>query len=221
MNQHPDGALLSARELSCEIGGRQLWRNLSFTLRPGERLAVSGPSGTGKTVLLRTLAGLTALASGEIRFRNRLLETWPMPEYRSQVVYLPQRPALPEGSVETALRAPFRLRVHRRRRYSAAAVDEYLAALGLNERFLTQSTESLSGGEGQIAAALRALLIEPSVLLLDEPTASLDANTARRIETLIEHWLEQDKQRGYLWTSHDRSQLDRISDRTMNLHKLA
>ncbi len=221
MNQHPDGALLSARELSCEIGGRQLWRDLSFTLQPGERLAMSAPSGTGKTVLLRTLAGLTALASGEIRFRNRLLETWPMPEYRSQVVYLPQRAALPEGTVETALRAPFRLRIHHQRRYSTTTVRDYLETLGLSESFLAQSTESLSGGEGQITAALRALLIEPTVLLLDEPTASLDATTARLIETLIERWLEQDSQRGYLWTSHDRGQLDRISDRTMNLQKLA
>ena len=221
MNQHPDGALLSARGLSCEIGGRQLWHDLSLTLLPGERLAVSGPSGTGKTVLLRTLAGLTALASGEIRFRNRLLETWSMPEYRARLVYLPQRPALPEGTVETALRAPFRLRVHCRRRYSAATVNDYLAALDLNKSFLKQSTESLSGGEGQITAALRALLIEPTVLLLDEPTASLDAATARRIETLITHWLEQNAQRGYLWTSHDRGQLDRISDRTLNLQKPA
>lgn len=221
MNQPPDGALLGARGLSCEIDGRRLWHDLDFALQAGERLAVSGPTGTGKTLLLRTLAGLTALASGAIRFRGRPLASWPMPEYRAQVVYLPQRAALPEGTVEAALQAPFRLHVHRDRRYSAAVVRDALAALDLSESFLGQPTANLSGGEAQIAAALRALLIEPTVLLLDEPTASLDEATAGRIETLIGRWLAQDRQRAYLWTSHDRRQLERISDRTLTLQKRA
>lgn len=213
--------LLQARQLGFVIGGRTLWHGLDLALHAGERLAVAGPSGSGKTLLLRTLAGLEPVQKGELIFQGRPLSEWPMPAYRARVVYLPQRPALPEGQVEAALRVPFQFRVHRNTPFPLDRARELLAMLGRDETFLQQRTERLSGGEGQIVAMLRALLIGPDVLLLDEPTASLDAHAVAAIETLVASWLQQQPQRACVWTSHDRDQLQRVSDRVVSLEPAA
>jgi putative ABC transport system ATP-binding protein len=140
-----------------------------------------------------------------------------MPAYRARVVYVPQRPSLPETTVEAALAVPFGLRMHREKVFSPAVARRYLDALGMDASFLTQRTEKLSGGEAQIVATLRAVLIEPTLLLLDEPTTSLDAARVERIEMLIGNWLERDHGRAYVWTSHDRNQLARVSDKILTL----
>ncbi|MEO6926801.1 MAG: ATP-binding cassette domain-containing protein, partial [Rhodanobacter sp.] len=159
--------------------------------------------------------------NGELIFQGRLLSEWSMPAYRARVVYLPQRPALPEGQVEAALRVPFQFRVHRNSPFPLDRARELLSMLGRDETFLQQRTERLSGGEGQIVAMLRALLIGPDVLLLDEPTASLDAHAVAAIETLVTSWLQQQPQRACVWTSHDRDQLQRVSDRVVSLEPAA
>lgn len=210
-------ALLEAAGLSRAVAGRRLWQGLELELRAGERLAVSGPSGSGKTLLMRTLAGLEPLEAGAIRFLGRPLDGWSMPEYRSRVLLVGQRPSLPEGTVEAAVRAPFAFRVHRRRRYRQDRALAYLAPIGRDAAFLRQSTEALSGGEAQLAALLRALLLEPQVLLLDEPTASLDQAATEAVEALVGAWLQERPQRAYLWSSHDPEQLARVSGRRVTL----
>lgn len=217
----PATVLLQARQLGFVVEGRTLWHQLDLTLRAGERLAVAGASGSGKTLLLRTLAGLEPVQTGELIFQNRPLSDWSMPAYRARVVYVPQRPALPEGPVEAALRVPFQFRVHRHQPFPLDRARELLAMLGRDKKFLQQRTERLSGGEGQIVAMLRALLIGPDVLLLDEPTASLDARAVSAIETLVESWLQAHPQRACVWTSHDRDQLHRVSDRVLSLEPVA
>lgn len=217
----PATALLQARQLAFAVDGRTLWHELDLPLYRGERLAVAGESGSGKTLLLRTLAGLEPVQTGELIFQNRPLSDWSMPAYRARVVYVPQRPNLPEGSVEVALRVPFQFRVHRHQPFPSDRALELLAMLGRDENFLQQHTERLSGGEGQIVAMLRALLIGPDVLLLDEPTASLDPRAVSAIETLVENWLQAQPQRACVWTSHDRRQLERISDRVLSLESVA
>ena len=213
--------LLQARQLGFAVDGRTLWHDLDLTLRVGERLAVAGASGSGKTLLLRTLAGLEPVQTGELIFQDRPLWEWSMPAYRARVVYVPQRPALPEGQVEAALRVPFQFRVHRHQPFPLDRARELLAMLGRDEKFLQQRTERLSGGEAQIVAMLRALLIGPDVLLLDEPTASLDSGAVAAIEKLVTSWLQQQPQRACVWTSHDRDQLQRVSDRVLSLETVA
>ena len=212
-----DAPLLSARGLACTFEQRCLWRDVTLCMHPGERWAVAGPSGSGKTQLLRTLAGLTAPSAGDIHFEDQALATWRMPAYRARAVYVPQRPSLPETTVEAALAAPFGLRIHHGKVFSPDAVRRYLDALGMNAAFLAQRTEKLSGGETQIVATLRAVLIEPTLLLLDEPTTSLDVARAARIEALVGDWLERDHGRAYVWTSHDSDQLARVSDKILTL----
>ena len=213
--------VLEARGLSFRVEARTLWHGFDLTLNAGERLGITGPSGSGKTLLLRTLAGLEPLQSGALLLDGRALPHWSMPAYRARVVYVPQRPAWREGTVEAALRTPFAYAARRGRAFPDARARELLREMGRDEEFLRQRTERLSGGEAQIVAMVRALLVEPSVLLLDEPTASLDAATARAVEALVTHWVSESADRAYIWTSHDRAQLERIVDRLLSLESAA
>jgi putative ABC transport system ATP-binding protein len=215
MNTPP--AFLTATNVGRSIDDRWLWRDVSFELRPGETLAVTGPSGSGKTLLLRALAGLDGVSEGEIAFEGRPQRSWRMPAYRAQVLYLAQRPTMLALTVEADLRLPFSLRLHRATPFPRDRAVDLLQAVGRRPDFLDQPSDTLSGGEGQIVALLRALLVEPRVLLLDEPTASLDDATARAFEGLVTSWLAAADGRAVVWTSHHDDQLDRIGGRRLRL----
>lgn len=219
----PDGRapdaipLLEARELYRSVDGRELWGGLGMRVDPGDRIAVQGPSGSGKTLLLRSLAGLEPLERGAVALLGRDQASWAMPAYRSQLMLLAQRPSLPEGTVAAALTAPFAFRAHARRSFDAAVAHRYLAEVGRSPGFLEKDTTRLSGGEQQLAALLRALVLEPRVLLLDEPTASLDTEASEAVEALVAAWLRSGPERAYLWTSHDPGQRARVGDRSLSL----
>lgn len=210
--------LLSVVGLSRQVQTHWIWQNLSFNVFQGDRLAVIGASGTGKSLLLRTLAGLDHVQAGQIVFEGKLLKHWSMPNYRARVIYLHQRPALFDATVEDTLQQVYQLAVHRDRTYDRAQILHYLMLLNRTEEFLQRPSVTLSGGEAQIVAFLRALQLSPDMLLLDEPTASLDAETAQRLEALVQSWQAEQPQRAYLWTSHDSTQLQRITDRQITLN---
>jgi putative ABC transport system ATP-binding protein len=137
-----------------------------------------------------------------------------VPSFRGAILYLHQRPALFEGNVEANLRHPFSLKVHRNRHFDRDRVVDLLDGLGRDASFLEKSHRDLSGGEAQIVALLRALQLHPTVLLLDEPTASLDRDAVRAIEGLLGRWYaEETGGRAYVWVTHDPGQADRIADR--------
>ncbi len=209
--------LLSALQIGRKIERRWIWRDLNFELFSGDRLAIVGPSGVGKSLLLRAIAGLDAIQVGQIIFQRQSLSTLSMPQYRAQVIYLHQRPALIEGTVEFNLQQVYRLAIHRQKTYSRELILQYLAPLKRDADFLLCPVEGLSGGEAQIVACLRALQLASQVLLLDEPTASMDEATAQQIEALVGLWQQEDSSRSCIWTSHNVSQLERVTDRSVSL----
>ena len=191
-----------------------------MTLKLGlrQQLALQGPSGAGKTLLLRTLAGLDAVQEGRVSLQGKALAAWSMPLYRTKVSYLHQRPALFEGTVEDNLRRPFALQAHRARHFDRKKVTRWLEHLGRGEKFLELSAATLSGGEAQLSALLRSLQLDPLVLLLDEATASLDPETVVRVEALVTDWL-RGGERACIWTSHDPAQLARVADSSLDLSR--
>ena len=209
--------LLAVREAGRRIEGCWIWRGVSFELRSGDRLGIAGPSGSGKTLLFRALAGLDRLNEGIIRYRDLPLTEWTLPEYRARVLYLMQTPALLEGTVEDNLRVVFDFGVHRTRAFDLDWIGCHLKSLGRDEALLQRPAHALSGGEQQIVAFLRALQLEPDVLLLDEPTAHVDAECTRQIEHLVTTWLAEKPTRAAIWTSHQPDQLDRMTDRRIDL----
>ncbi|CAM3461034.1 ABC transporter domain-containing protein [Deinococcus saxicola] len=203
--------LLSARGLGRSVGSRRLWQGVDLKLQAAERLAVSGPSGVGKSLLLRALAGLDALEDGEVWLRGKPQFAWPMPQFRAEVMYLLQRPAPASGTVGTYLAEPFSFKIHAGKSYEPGEAARLLKHLGRPPAFLDQDAAHLSGGEAQLAALVRALLLSPTVLLLDEATSALDAETAGLAEALLRDWLDAGPARALVFVSHDRAQQERFA----------
>ncbi|WP_322062659.1 ATP-binding cassette domain-containing protein [Paraburkholderia sp. J63] len=189
-----------------------------FTLRAGQRVVLTGPSGSGKSVFLRALALLDPLDGGTVHWHGRPVAHGLVPRYRRHIAYVRQRPALIDGTVEDNLRYPYSLAVYRDTAFDAARVRSLLDAAGRGSDFLARATAELSGGEAQIVALVRVLQLDPEALLLDEPTASLDPESANAVETLIAQWFERERAtRATVWVSHDPAQAQRVGTRHITM----
>ena len=211
---------LEARGLSRRTAdGGWLLRDVSVRVEPGDRLGIHGESGAGKTLFLRALASLDQLASGSLWWNGEEVQGAALPAYRSRVVYLHQRPALFEGTVEHNLALPFALRVHAHQKLDRARALTLLDALGKPASFLAKAHGDLSGGEAQIASLVRALLTNPAVLLLDEPTASLDGKSAASVEHTLRAWLDEARdRRAVICVSHDLAFIEAFTERRLRMH---
>ncbi|MGY6529232.1 MAG: ABC transporter ATP-binding protein [Cyanobacterium sp.] len=203
--------ILEGINLGQKIHTRWLWRNLCFSLHSGESLGLVGATGTGKTVLLRAIAHLNSPLEGEIIYQNKTLSSWDIPSYRSQVIYLHQRSVMFEGTVEDNLKLIYGLNIHKHLHFDIAKINYLLDLFERPSSFLEQSASNLSGGETQIVALIRALQLEPTILLLDECSASLDTKSTHQVESAIALWLQEKPQRACIWTSHDNSQIARVT----------
>ncbi|WP_219824744.1 MULTISPECIES: ABC transporter ATP-binding protein [Pseudomonas] len=219
-NPHAEAVLLEARQLGRVDLQTQaaLLAPTDLSLLAGERTALIGASGSGKSVLLRALALLDAPSSGEVLWLGEPVTAPLIPQFRSRACYLPQRAALVEGSVMENLRLPFTLRHNRDNRFDAATAARLLELAGKPRSFLDKAGSDLSGGEAQLVALVRALLLAPQVLLLDEPTSALDPQSVATVETLVMNWLDESPDaRAFLWITHDHAQARRVSTRTLTM----
>ena len=207
--------VLRLHSVAIDAGGRRLFSGLSLEVSEGELVALRGPSGIGKTSLLRAVAALEDAAEGQITLDDRDAAEWGVPAYRRRVVYVAQRPALPTLPVAAALRQPFAYR-------SGAApfpeqdCDRYLHLLGLDARVHGQRAATLSEGERQRVCLVRALLLRPAFLLLDEPTSALDDAAVLAVEVLLREEATRHGL-GALVVTHDRRQAERLCSRSCDL----
>lgn len=221
MNPSTETPLLEARGIGRQVSSNA-WviQDISLAVQAGDRVALMGPTGCGKTVLSRCLAMLDPIDSGCVSWRGESVLSDDIPNYRSQAIYLTQRAYLSDGTVERNLRLPFMLAVHRERSYSLETIVGYLSILGRDDRFLALDSANLSGGETQIVALLRAIQLAPKLLILDEPTASLDEATTQQIERLVSEWvLETPAERAFVWVTHDSAQARRVANRQLRFRE--
>ena len=164
-------------------GGREVLHVDSLEIRRGEVLGIVGPSGSGKSTLLRLLDFLEPPTAGQIRFQDYSINgTGPVPlAIRRQVTTVFQKPALLNTTVYGNVAYGVKIRGEKE---VEGKVKEALARVGLME-FAMAPVRTLSGGEAQRVALARAMVVEPQVLLLDEPTANLDPYNVGLIEGIV------------------------------------
>lgn len=186
--------------LELESFGFCLLTDIDLTLHQGECLGLMGPSGSGKSRLLRAIADLDPNEGG-VWLDGRARAEFAPSDWRRQVALLPS---------ESHWWAE-RVGEH----FAASSQD--LQALDLPLDALDFAVSRLSSGERQRLAILRAFAVEPSVVLLDEATANLDDANTRRVEQWV---ARQRRDRGVsmLWVSHDEAQLERVARRALLIH---
>ncbi len=175
--------LFSLRRLRLLYGDRVALAVDELDLREGETTVLVGENGSGKTTLLKLLNGLLAPSHGEVLYRGRPLAADGMAAIRRDSVLVHQAPYLFHGSVQRNV--AYGLKVRRLAgREVRERVREALARVGL-AGFEDRRAVELSGGEQKRVALARALALRPKVLLLDEPTANMDADSIRQIEEAL------------------------------------
>jgi putative ABC transport system ATP-binding protein len=204
-----------------QLPGQQqaLLSDISFSVRGGDRVALVGPSGSGKSLLCRALAQLDPY-EGEVLWRGEPIADSGIPLFRSEVTYVSQRPSLLEDTIRENLRGVFDLAIHRQRG-QAWREDRIVALLqrfDFDREFLEKTSRELSGGESQVVSLLRAVQLDPTFLLLDEPTSAMDARRALVAEAVVADWqAAAPTERAYLWITHNEGQAQRIGQRTLHV----
>jgi UDP-glucose/iron transport system ATP-binding protein len=215
MNTSTTSEALFADGLTVSSGGVRLLSGINLSLNCGEMVALSGPSGCGKTTLLRTLAGLINPQEGQVLLRGESPSAHGWPNYRRRVIYVQQRPALLNMSVYDNLARPFSYR-HVKGKFPQERANQLLDRLLIGKERGGQDTVSLSEGQRQRVALIRALLLQPEVLLLDEPTSALDETSTGEVEALISDEVKQ-RSLAVLIATHNRSQAREWCDRALEL----
>jgi ABC-type glutathione transport system ATPase component len=200
-------------------------RSVSFSVSEGETVALVGESGSGKSSIARVVAGLQKLSAGTVSWTGDADGTFRAPSApgiipassagRVQMVFQhPDQSLNPAWTVRRSIAEPLvRLGV-KSRDHLESTTASLLERVGLGAEFMTRHPRDLSGGQAQRVAIARALISSPNIIVLDEPTASLDQTVrARLLTTLAE--LQEEFRTGYLMVTHDMSSVSRLADRVL------
>ncbi|MCC5984764.1 MAG: metal ABC transporter ATP-binding protein [Rhodobacteraceae bacterium] len=193
-------SLVSARGVSVAYRGGTVLRCVDFDIAPGEIVTVVGPNGSGKSTLLRALLGVIDAARGTVTRARGL-----------RIGYVPQR-----LHIDAALPLPVRRFLSLPRRQSAARIAEVLAQVGVPD-VAGQDMGTLSGGQFQRVLLARALLADPDLLMLDEPTTGLDQPGVAAFYRLIDR-VRRETGAAVLLVSHDLHVVMSASDRVICLN---
>lgn len=183
---------------------------ISGAVEPGQLLMVRGPSGAGKSTLLKILARLIPPEEGKVVFRGQDWMSIAPLEWRQRIQYVSQQPVMFDGKVVDNLLLPYKLNQNKRSvNYDPEKTQALFYELNLAPSLLQQDAKTLSGGQAARVAIIRALLVNPDLLLLDEPTAYLDDDSGQRVNQLMQEWVSQGE-RAIIEVSHHDEKMDQL-----------
>jgi len=192
-----------------QLDRKNILNGVSFQVKPGKIFALLGGSGSGKTTLLKTINRLIDIDKGSIELDGQsIMELDPI-ELRHRAGMMMQVPTMFDGTVRKNIEYGLHLRGIKKN--IKTKVDQAILDAGLNKKFLKKDSSKLSGGEQQRVALARLLVLEPEVLLLDEPTAAIDPKLSAKIENTIIS-LCKDRKLITIWVTHNHLQARRVGD---------
>lgn len=204
--------ILEIDHLSKKLRGTPILHDITFSVSKGQILTIVGPSGGGKTTLLRCINRLIEPETGSIVFHSENIKGISPSVLRKNIVLVPQESIMFPGTVEENI--SLALTYHGI--YEPEKITESLIDTGLSTSFLSKNADQLSGGEKKRVSLARALALSPEILLLDEPTSGVDPKNIHTVEHKIISFSKQ-RQLTVLWVTHDVEQAKRVSDHIANL----
>ncbi len=196
--------------------------DVSFALANGETLGVVGESGCGKTTLIRALVRLVPITSGAIRFRGADITNagraalQPVRREMQMVFQDPQASLNPRKRVVQILATPLKLRGVARAQIEPEA-RQLLTRVGLHAEHMNRFPHEFSGGQRQRIGIARALAVNPSLILLDEPVSALDVSIQAQVINLLDD-LQEELHLSYVFVAHDLSVVRHVSDRIVVMY---
>ena len=203
---------LEARDLNVRFGDQAVLNGFSMVLQAGEKALLTGPSGGGKSTVLRCLLGFVAPQAGSVHVHGQELTSEAVWELRRHLAYVGQEPDLGIGTVAEVLERPFHFRANAALRKNLSRIPELFEHFGLAEPLLAKETSSLSGGEKQRVALVSALLLDRNIFLLDEVTSALDT----RSRQLVVDYFRSREEATVLFVAHE-SDLFAFVDQVVDL----
>jgi tungstate transport system ATP-binding protein len=202
--------MIQIRDLLIQRNGADALRIHSLDIQRGETLTVVGPNGAGKSTLLLALAGLIKPASGEILYAGRSQKRWDELEYRRKISFVFQSPLLMDMSVEQNVGLGLRFR-HIPKDEISERVGKWMKQLGV-ESLSKRRAGQLSGGEAQRVSLARAFVLDPELLLLDEPFSALDPPTRAKLFEELATLLKEDRCTA-VFVTHNLHEATKLSQR--------
>ena len=195
--------------------------DINLDIYPGERVLIAGPSGSGKSTLARILLRLLPCDCGKIYFQGRDITQATAKDlsiFRRNVQFISQRPESfldPRQTLGSSLREAFTVF---NLPYDEEKIKEMLDLVKLNAELLQRYPHQVSGGEIQRICLVRALLLEPKLLIFDEPTSMLDISVQAQILHLLRD-IRREKQLAYLFITHDKQLAEWLCDRVLHIEQ--
>jgi len=177
--------MINIKNLQLRFKDQIIFKDFSLTLKKGEKLAITGKSGIGKSTLLNLLAGFIPAFQGEVSVAGILLSSENINEIRKQIAWLPQEMSLNFNTVSELLYAAFEFETNKENKPTQEEVANLFREFNLSEKVLDMKLKQISGGQKQRILLISCLLQKKPLLLLDEPTSALDKKNKEKVANYI------------------------------------